>query len=152
MRRVIWFCMVAVSMLFGTACSVTRYIPDGEYLLHKVKIETDKETPRRERIPKEEFAKFIRQSPNKRILGTNLRVWLYEQADSAKHNGWNNWKRRVGEEPVLLLDDVLSELDPARQDFVLNHIKSGQVFITCCEPGRFTRLGKTIEIQQGRMI
>ncbi len=102
MRRVIWFCMVAVSMLFGTACSVTRYIPDGEYLLHKVKIETDKETPRRERIPKEEFAKFIRQSPNKRILGTNLRVWLYEQADSAKHNGWNNWKRRVGEEPVLL--------------------------------------------------
>ena len=61
-------------------------------------------------------------------------------------------KREFGEEPVLLLDDVLSELDPARQDFVLNHIKSGQVFITCCEPGRFTRLGKTIEIQQGRMI
>ena len=58
-------------------------------------------------------------------------------------------KRETGEEPVLLLDDVLSELDPGRQDFVLNQIVSGQVFITCCEPGRFTKLGKTIEIANG---
>ena len=58
-------------------------------------------------------------------------------------------KRESGEEPVLLLDDVLSELDPGRQDFVLNQIVSGQVFITCCESGRFTKLGKTIEIEKG---
>ena len=61
-------------------------------------------------------------------------------------------RREFGEEPVLLLDDVLSELDPARQDFVLNQIKTGQVFITCCEPGRFTKLGKTIEIEQGNVM
>ena len=60
--------------------------------------------------------------------------------------------REWGEEPVLLLDDVLSELDPGRQDFVLNQIVSGQVFITCCEPGRFTKLGKTIEIRKGIII
>ncbi len=60
-------------------------------------------------------------------------------------------KRESGEEPVLLLDDVLSELDPGRQDFVLNQIVSGQVFITCCEPGRFTKLGKTIEIEKGNV-
>ena len=58
-------------------------------------------------------------------------------------------EKESGEIPVLLLDDVLSELDPMRQDFVLNQITNGQVFITCCEPGRFTKLGKTIEIQQG---
>ena len=57
--------------------------------------------------------------------------------------------REMGEEPVLLLDDVLSELDPGRQDFVLNQISQGQVFITCCEPGRFTKLGRTIEIESG---
>ena len=57
--------------------------------------------------------------------------------------------REWGEEPVLLLDDVLSELDQGRQDFILNQIVSGQVFITCCEPGRFTKLGKTIEICKG---
>ncbi len=60
-------------------------------------------------------------------------------------------RRESGEEPVLLLDDVLSELDPGRQDFVLNQIVSGQVFITCCEPGRFTKLGKTVEIQKGNV-
>ena len=60
--------------------------------------------------------------------------------------------REWGEEPVLLLDDVLSELDPGRQDFVLNQIVSGQVFITCCEPGRFTTLGKTIEIRKGTVV
>ena len=54
--------------------------------------------------------------------------------------------KQSGEMPVLLLDDVLSELDPGRQDFVLNQIREGQVFITCCEPGRFTKLGKNIEI------
>ena len=59
---------------------------------------------------------------------------------------------QMGEEPVLLLDDVLSELDPGRQDFVLNQIVSGQVFITCCEPGRFTKLGKTIEISKGMIV
>ena len=57
-----------------------------------------------------------------------------------------------GEIPVLLLDDVLSELDPGRQDFVLNQITEGQVFITCCEPGQFTKLGKNIEISQGRVV
>lgn len=60
--------------------------------------------------------------------------------------------REWGEEPVLLLDDVLSELDAGRQDFVLNQIKNGQVFITCCEPGRLTKLGKTIEIQKGKVL
>ena len=60
--------------------------------------------------------------------------------------------KESGEIPVLLLDDVLSELDPGRQDFVLNQIDKGQVFITCCEPGRFTKLGKTIQIDKGKVI
>lgn len=59
---------------------------------------------------------------------------------------------QAGQMPVLLLDDVLSELDPGRQDFVLNQITEGQVFITCCEPGRLTKFGKTIEIRQGQVV
>jgi DNA replication and repair protein RecF len=61
-------------------------------------------------------------------------------------------KREGGQEPVLLLDDVLSELDPGRQDFVLNQIQTGQVFITCCESERFTKLGQTIQIRKGQII
>ena len=61
-------------------------------------------------------------------------------------------KENTGNKPVLLLDDVLSELDPKRQDFVLNQIKTGQVFITCCEKERFTKLGQTIEIRKGKIV
>ena len=37
-----------------------------------------------------------------------------------------------GEYPLLLFDDVLSELDSARQEYILSGIHSGQVLITCC--------------------
>ncbi len=58
----------------------------------------------------------------------------------------------TGEEPILLLDDVLSELDEGRQDFVLNQIRTGQVFITCCELDRLTSLGSVTMIGQGRIV
>ena len=58
----------------------------------------------------------------------------------------------TGEEPVLLLDDVLSELDARRQDFVLNQIKTGQVFITCCETDKLSEIGQVTMIENGRKI
>ena len=42
-------------------------------------------------------------------------------------------RRDSGEYPILLLDDVLSELDAARQAFVAQHAMGGQNIITCCE-------------------
>ena len=61
-------------------------------------------------------------------------------------------KRDSGEEPLLLLDDVLSELDAGRQDFVLNQLKNGQVFITCCETDRLTSLGQVLHIENGQIL
>lgn len=60
-------------------------------------------------------------------------------------------KRDCGETPVLLLDDVLSELDAGRQDFVLNRLRDGQVFITCCETDRLTELGQVLFVEDGRV-
>lgn len=40
----------------------------------------------------------------------------------------------LDERPVALLDDVMSELDYSRQDFLLNRLRDWQVFITCCDP------------------
>ena len=59
----------------------------------------------------------------------------------------------IGEYPVLLLDDVLSELDPKRQEFVLNRLGDGQVFITCCEEDRLGALlqGKVFYVQNGEI-
>lgn len=94
--------LVAALGLLGAACSVTRHIPEGRYFLQKVRIEEDRTTRRDERIAASELEKYVRQAPNKRFLGTNFYVWLYEQADPAKSNGWNDWKRRTGQAPVLL--------------------------------------------------
>lgn len=64
------------------------------------------------------------------------------------------FKEDTGQWPVLLLDDVLSELDPKRQDFVLSRIDGGQVFITCCEEDKTERLagGKVFTIQKGQIL
>lgn len=63
------------------------------------------------------------------------------------------YKNVSGEYPVLLLDDVLSELDPKRQDFVLNRIAGGQVFITCCEEDRLATLlgGQVFHVEHGKI-
>jgi len=57
------------------------------------------------------------------------------------------------EYPILLLDDVLSELDSMRQNFILGRIKSGQVMITCCDDSA-VNVGhsvKVLEIEDGKM-
>ncbi len=61
------------------------------------------------------------------------------------------FRQETGEWPVLLLDDVLSELDLRRQEFVLNRITSGQVFITCCEEEKLARLreGRAFHVRDG---
>ena len=55
---------------------------------------------------------------------------------------------------MLLLDDVLSELDARRQEFVLRRINGGQVFITCCEEDRLGTLlsGKVFRIANGAVV
>lgn len=71
-------------------------------MLTRNKIETDKSVPREERITAGEIDNYIRQTPSKKFLGTNLPVWIYEQADPDKNNGWNNMLRKLGSAPVIL--------------------------------------------------
>ena len=49
----------------------------------------------------------------------------------------NVLQNRLGVKPVFLLDDVLSELDEGRKEFILGHIRDYQVIITDC--GRQTK-------------
>ncbi len=62
-------------------------------------------------------------------------------------------KEKMGEEPVILLDDVMSEIDSERQDFLLNEIKNCQVFITCCEKSNKEQLkqGKIFQVENGEI-
>lgn len=105
MRRMsIYIVVFVVVGVILSACNVTRSLPEGSYLLSKVKIEDDKSTPREERITvdKDDIDVYVRQSPNKKILGMDFYVWVWEQANPDKDNWWNRFKRKIGEEPVLL--------------------------------------------------
>lgn len=62
-------------------------------------------------------------------------------------------KRTVFESPVLLLDDVLSELDNNRQNYLLNSICDTQTLITCTGLDEFVKnrfhINKVFEVIQG---
>jgi DNA replication and repair protein RecF len=64
-------------------------------------------------------------------------------------------KGETGDPPCILLDDVLSELDSARQGFVMNKIKDMQVIITCCDEDLIRTgidgSGKLFRIASGRV-
>ena len=61
--------------------------------------------------------------------------------------------KETGEYPILLLDDVLSELDQKRQEFVLNRIGGGQTLITCCEDEEISSRtgGRVLFVENGRI-
>ena len=57
----------------------------------------------------------------------------------------------LGEHPVMLLDDVLSELDDARQAYLLTRIEDKQTFVTTCDSAAFARTnGKLVFVKGGR--
>lgn len=60
-------------------------------------------------------------------------------------------EKALGEPPVVLLDDVMSELDVSRQEYLLNQMEGRQIFITCCDPSsvRLLEKGKVFTVQAG---
>ncbi len=65
-------------------------------------------------------------------------------------------ENETGKRPVLLLDDVLSELDGERQRLLLKNIENTQVFITCTDPERLKnaseRLLKCFMVSNGKVV
>lgn len=63
------------------------------------------------------------------------------------------YQRITGEPPVILLDDVMSELDQGRQDYILNQIRGFQVMITCCDASNTLRMesGSIFQVRDGQV-
>lgn len=85
-----------VIVMFLFSCNPTKYVPEGETLLdfNFVKIN-------RESVKKEDVDPYIKQKPNKRIFGARFHLGLYNLSKIDKNNGFNNWLRKIGEEPVI---------------------------------------------------
>ncbi len=68
-----------------------------------------------------------------------------------------DWFEEQGQNPILLLDDVFSELDHQRQQFLLNKVSNYQTFITTTKDSAILNKenllnGDFIEISQGKAV
>ncbi len=69
---------------------------EDSYLLNRYRIESpDKD------VERDELRTYVRQKPNKRILGLRIHLWLYNIANPEKDSRLHNWLQDIGEEPVV---------------------------------------------------
>ncbi len=99
-------CLVAAV----SACSSTKHVPQGEYLLDKVTVSVDD----RDDISTTELYNFLRQTPNHKVLGfAKLQLATYSLSGRDSTKWYNRWLRRAGQPPVIY-DSELTEAS-ARQ-------------------------------------
>ncbi len=96
--------VVAIVCLMCCACSVTKHVPKGEYLLDHVKIEVDDKS-----VKPSELKPYVRQTPNYRILGlARFSLWVYNLSGKDTTKWYNRWIQRNGAAPVIY-DSMLVE-------------------------------------------
>ncbi|MCC8087750.1 MAG: BamA/TamA family outer membrane protein [Rikenellaceae bacterium] len=100
--RYIFF--LAVPIIF-VSCSVTRKLPDGDYMLIKNQIvinnDTEDKLSRQEKIKKNEVSAYLKQKPNSKLLGMKVNVQIYNLSNPDKNNRINRWIRKIGDPPVI---------------------------------------------------
>ena len=97
---------MAILLLTLAACSSTRHVPQGEFLLNKVKISLDSTS---RQINDDEMMAYLRQQPNHKMLwSARLRLGIYNMSGNDTSKWWNRWIRKLGEPPVIY-DSLLTE-------------------------------------------
>ena len=80
-----------------TSCSVSKFIPEGEYLLEDVKVISDNKD-----VKPSEFRGYVHQNPNSSwfsIAKVPLRIYALSGTDTTK---WiNRFIQKIGDEPVI---------------------------------------------------
>ncbi len=94
-RIIRFFCLVFLGFL--CSCKVTKFVPDGSYLLDKVYIKTEGEN-----IKKDELKRYVRQTPNSSVFGIwRMQLRLYSTAGRDTTRWHNRVLMRTGEPPVI---------------------------------------------------
>lgn len=93
-------------LVFVAGCNTTRGVREGEYLLHKNKVEIDKSLSgvKNLKFSSDDLYGLIEQKPNKAILGIlKPRLWINSYANKGNPGKLKKWlEKRVGKDPVVL--------------------------------------------------
>jgi outer membrane protein assembly factor BamA len=97
MKTVLHTIFILLGLLVISACSSTKYVPDGQYLLDKVDVVTDTKD-----LDPADLKQFVHQSSNSKwfsLFKTQLYIYNLSGRDSTR---WaNKVLRRLGDAPVL---------------------------------------------------
>ena len=126
MRR-IYLHMVCFLLLSASACSVKKFIPEGEHLYtgYELTLETPIERRERQQL-RSELESLVRPNPNSSILGQRFGLWAYYKGQKEKPGFINRYlARKFGEEPVYI-----SKVQPQRTEgILLNRLENKGYFL-----------------------
>lgn len=96
-KKVIYYIISLIILPVFCSCSMTKYVPNDQYLLKKVQIKSNIPD-----INNEELKSYLRQTPNNTILGFwPLKLGFYNLSNDDSTKWVNRWLRRIGEPPVI---------------------------------------------------
>lgn len=100
---------IAVGLMLAamlSSCSSTKHVPQGQYLLDKVKINI--KDPQSD-VSTSQLGNYLRQNANHRVLGgLKLQLAFYNMAGHDTTKWYNRWIQRVGTPPVIY-DSTLTQ-------------------------------------------
>lgn len=113
---------IIITVLFATilsSCNVSRFVPEGQYLVRKNKVVIEKEGSG---IDKSALSKYISLKPFREGLSTNLPTWYYYQSERhPKSQFWKWMNKSFGKDPSYY--DVAGANNSAHQmELYLNNI------------------------------
>ena len=95
--------LIMVVTLLAWACSPTKYVPEGKYLLDNVKIEIEDN----KEVKSNDLYNFLRQKPNHKVFGfARLQLSVYSLSCRDTTHWYNRWLRRLGQAPVIYSDEL----------------------------------------------
>jgi len=137
--------VIMILILALYSCSVTKFVPDGSYLLDEVKITSDTKD-----IKAGNFKSYVRQNPNTKwfsLLKTQLHIYNMSGRDSSR---WiNRFLRRIGDEPVIY-DGALAERSQTEIKKALNNMGYMAASVKRIEVKSKKKLDLTFSISPGK--
>lgn len=111
--------LFAVCILMS-ACSSSKHVPQGDYLLDKVKIRLDS-TANGDDLDVSEMQAYLRQLPNHKMLWSiKFRLGFYNMSGNDSTNWWNKWMRKLGEPPVIYNPELSEQSVKQLAQFLAN--------------------------------
>ncbi len=97
-KKLLKYVFLCTTVLLLGACSATKYVPDGKYLLNRVKLVSDNDS-----VEVSSLSAYVRQHPNSKWFSlTRIPLYTYNLSGADTTKWFNRITRSLGEAPVIL--------------------------------------------------